>query len=714
MAQVEARIVTAGAERNGLPVTNTIPSSPEPTGALFFKRYNRIIGTTYAAILLGLALFFAYQLREKYDQEVGIIREHVQRHAQFLEFILSSSADEIETLRLTLATQFNAASNPLVLCPVDPERSPQLVLREEQGGFNHDAIADRDSGGNIVGRGSLRDRSVLFYCDLAATFTLNAALQALNFNLPNAARAHFISVHDFHLIFPWRPATERPFNEAMKRSPVWERGLPAVNPERRKYWAPAFFAGEDVGLLVPIGAPVYDGQRFMGVVSIDIGLDYLNRINSDFGYPLGVTFVIDAQGEVLAHPRLYADTLKVRQPFKLEQVFGQAGAPSPQASLPSLQTVPAASITHRDGHLIYRHSFISAPWQLVFTLPEKVLWRKLAGEYGPGMLAVLVGLALLMAATYWVSSREFVHPAAQLVTHLAAESRFRPQPMPRVPVAWRPWFDAITHAFRESLQLSSLRREVDIAARVQQSILPSRWPKDQRFQLWGTMLPAKDVGGDFYDHFSVRPDSCDFIVADVSGKGISAGLFGVMSKTLMRSMSGHAELSLGMMMARVNQGLCEDNDACMFVTAFHGRYIPNTGELSYVNAGHPPPLLVHADGTLAWLASSENTALGVMEDLQYSELHAQLLPGDTLLVYSDGVSEAMNAQNEEFGTSRLAQVFAGNAPKSSSEAVSRVLEAVAAYAHDTERSDDITCVALHRNFENHDDPDVVSAQDTSS
>jgi len=559
----------------------------------------------------------------------------------------------------------------------------------------------------------------LFYCDLAATFTLNAALQALNFNLPNAARAHFVSVHDFHLIFPWRPATERPFSEAMKHSPVWQQSLPAVNPERRKYWAPAFFAGEDAGLLVPIAAPVYDGQRFMGVVSIDIGLDYLNRINSDFGYPLGVTFMVDARGEVLAHPRLYADTLKVRQPFNLAQVLGPHGAPSPQSgqalqSLQSLLALPVASITHSDGHLIYRHSFISAPWQLVFMLPEEILWRKLALEYGPGMLAVLVGLALLMAATYWVSSREFVHPAAQLVTHLAAESRFRPQPIPRVPVAWRPWFDAITHAFRESLQLSSLKREVEIAARVQQSILPRRWPKDNRFQLWGTMLPAKDVGGDFYDHFSVRPDTCDFIVADVSGKGISAGLFGVMSKTLMRSMSSHSEMPLGIMMERVNQGLCEDNDACMFVTAFHGRYIPDTGELSYVNAGHPPPLLVHADGTLAWLTSSENTALGVMEDLQYSELQARLQPGDTVLIYTDGVSEAMNAENEEFSAARLAEVFEGRAPQSSAEAVSRVLEAVASYAHDTERSDDITCVALHRYPHRPDGPDFSSDRDRTT
>ncbi len=263
-----------------------------------------------------------------------------------------------------------------------------------------------------------------------------------------------------------------------------------------------------------------------------------------------------------------------------------------------------------------------------------------------------------------------------------------------VPALWRPWFDAITRVFHESLQLGSLRRELDIAARMQQSILPRQWPQDPRFDLWGTMRPAKDVGGDYYDHFPLPQGRCGLVVADVSGKGISAGLFGMVSKTLLRAIATQRELPAAQVAREVNDALCADNESSMFVTTFYGQYDPARGRLVYANAGHPPPLVLRAQGALEWLPGPGGTAFGVIPGLAYAEGVVDLAPGDTLVVLTDGVTESIDADGHEFGKARLSALFEGRPAADAREAITRVLERIERFAHGVEPFDDITCLAL--------------------
>ncbi|HSW18335.1 MAG TPA: SpoIIE family protein phosphatase [Ramlibacter sp.] len=656
----------------------------------FFRNYNRVIGLAYGGLLLAVGLFFTYQLVRSFKDEVVFIEGQVERHAQFLEFVLRTSTDQIEELRMSAGRPDAARGAAARRCAVAAGPNAFGDLSEHGGGFDRDGAVDRDAGGNLIGQGSLRGRPPVFYCDLQAALGLNGHLRAMAFHLPHVARARFVSAQDFQVVAPWRPSQEAPFGRAVYAEAVWQLAQPAANPDRLKFWAPPYFAGEDTGLLAPLAAPVYDGNRFMGVVSLDMSLDYLNRVNSGFAYPLGSVAVVNTEGWVLAHPGIFADPLKVKAPGEFTQAL-------PSSLLP---VATGAVATHngqafsRDGWTVIRRGFVSAPWQLVYAVPTFDLWSKLLYERGASMLAVLVGLALLMALTYAVTSREFVGPAAKLVSHLVAESSFRPQPLPLVPSAWKPWFEAITRAFRESLQLSSLRRELDIAARMQQSILPRTWPADPRFMLWGTTVPAREVGGDFYDHFLLADGQCAMVVADVSGKGIAAGLFAMVSKTLLRSVATQRQLPPSGVAAHVNDGLCRDNDNAMFVTTLYAQYDAATGALRYANAGHPPPLIVRADGSCQWLAPTRGTAFGVMEELVYQEAAARLEPGDLLLMYSDGVTEAQDTQGREFGAERLKALFEGRAVDTPHEAIRRVTEAVDDFAGEVEQFDDITCMAL--------------------
>lgn len=653
----------------------------------FFHNYNRAIGTAYAGLLLGLAGYFVFQLHHERDGELAFIRGQVERHAQFLEFVLRASTDQIEGLRLALAADLAAGR----ACASGRQHAAGGELQAAGDSFHRDAIAQRDAGGNLVGEGALGERDAGFYCDLGAALGLDNQLSAMAYHLPNAARTRFVSTQGFYLQAPWQPAASLARPDSLRTEPMWSLGQPAANPDRLKYWAPPYFAGEEIGLLTPVAAPAYDGERFLGVVAIDMSLDYLHRVNAGFAYPLGTVSVIDAQGRVLAHPQLYRDPLAVREPARFEQAIPSAVLPSVQA----LAGLPRGEATEMEGWHFIRRPLDAAPWQVVYAVPANELWAKLLRDRAPGMAAVLVALMTLMGVTYWVTLQEFVGPAAKLVAHVQAQSALVPVAAPRVPANWQPWFEAITRVFRESLQLGSLRKEVDIAARMQQAILPRHWPQDPRFTLRGTMKPARDIGGDFYDHFALAGNAHGLVVADVSGKGISAGLFAMVSKTLLRSLAAQRELAPGALCGDVNDALCLDNDTSMFVTTFYARYQPATGQLLYVNAGHPPPLVLGADSSTRWLPATAGTAFGVMEGLVYREQTFQLVAGDTLLVFTDGVTEAIDSQGQEFGRDRLAELFAGQAPPARPEdAIARVLRAVGDFARGVEQFDDITCVAL--------------------
>ena len=659
--------------------------------ANIFKNYNRIIGAAYALLIIALVVFFGYLLHRKMFEEIGSIRGDVARHGQFFEFVLRASADQLEIFRMSASA---SPGNPGIAAgPALFSHPPGSWLRTNSalGQFSLDDLPNRDSGGNLVGLGRLKNRSRKFYRDLDTALRLNIEWSSLMFNLPNASEARFVSVHQFHAVLPWQQSQDIPFHPGVYDSPVWTMGQPAQNPDREKYWAPVYFGGEARGLLAPVAAPVYDDQRFVGVLSIETSVDYLNRINADFNYPLGFTFLINQHQQVLAHPELYAKPLEVNATPSLASALPQ----ELKGELDRLVLLPSGRPEVINGYLVIRYALISAPWSLFYVAPQSALWLQLAYNMGTPMVGVLLGLALLMALTYMVTSREFVGPAAKLVQHIAAESNFEPTTIPAIPSGWRPWFETITRAFHESMQFVALRKELGIAASMQQSILPRHWPSDPRYTLWGTMRPAKDVGGDFYDHFELAGGQRGIVVADVSGKGISAGLFGMVSKTLLRSLATHGRLEPGEMVSRVNDGLCEDNEACMFVTTFYGQYDPATGKLLYTNAGHLPPLLVHDDGRIAWLPTTSSVALGVMEGLDYPQAMVELQPGALLLMYTDGVNEAMNAANEEFGMQRLAELFAGHPAKTPQDAVARVLQAVEAHAQGVEQSDDITCVALY-------------------
>lgn len=244
-------------------------------------------------------------------------------------------------------------------------------------------------------------------------------------------------------------------------------------------------------------------------------------------------------------------------------------------------------------------------------------------------------------------------------------------------------------------RLAGLQQELQIAAQVQLSILPRQLPSDNRVQLHCHITPAREVGGDFYDYFDIDADHLGFVMADVSGKGVPAALFMAITRTLLKATALFVA-SPTVCIRKLNDLLARENEQMMFVTIFYGVLHLPTGRVVYVNAGHNPPYLLQADGAVRTVPRTGGMAVAVSEDFPYREASLTLAPGETLFLYTDGITEAFDPDAQEYGDARLEGVLRGL--QGTHETPEDICNAVLADVHHFERgapqADDITCMAL--------------------
>ncbi|HYC38083.1 MAG TPA: SpoIIE family protein phosphatase [Usitatibacter sp.] len=249
---------------------------------------------------------------------------------------------------------------------------------------------------------------------------------------------------------------------------------------------------------------------------------------------------------------------------------------------------------------------------------------------------------------------------------------------------------------RQRILYERLQQEMQAAREIQSSMMPSRlklFPGRPEIDCAGAMFPAVDVAGDFFDACMVTDDQMFFAVGDVSGKGVSAALFMAKTVPLLR-LEATRRGSVPEIVAAVNDALCENNHRCMFVTLGCGLLDLRTGELAYGNAGHLPPVVLRRGEVPRFLAIPEGITLGIMQYEAYDQCTTSLEPGDLLLLYSDGVTEAFNDRDEAFGPQRLLDALAGLGEGGATEIVGAVKAAVDAFADGAEQSDDIALFAV--------------------
>lgn len=260
----------------------------------------------------------------------------------------------------------------------------------------------------------------------------------------------------------------------------------------------------------------------------------------------------------------------------------------------------------------------------------------------------------------------------------------------------------IEYLTQASAERQRITTELSVATNIQKSMLPNffpAFPDRDEFDIYASMHAAKQVGGDFYDFYMIGNRHVMVTIADVSGKGVPAALFMVISKTILQNyaLAIKGKASLTELVEKANDQLVKNNDAMMFVTAFIGMLDLDTGLFTFVNAGHNPPLIYkHKENSYSYLKVERNFVLGGMNELKFKGQDILLKPGDKLFMYTDGVTEALNKENELFGEERLLNTLNGEEVKQSNpkDTLDLIRKRLSEHVKNAEQSDDITMMSI--------------------
>jgi sigma-B regulation protein RsbU (phosphoserine phosphatase) len=254
-------------------------------------------------------------------------------------------------------------------------------------------------------------------------------------------------------------------------------------------------------------------------------------------------------------------------------------------------------------------------------------------------------------------------------------------------------YDELKAAQAQIIEKERLEQELQVAADIQLSILPDELPRTEGANFGACMLPARQVGGDFYDVFTIDENQIGILIGDVADKGVPSALFMARAHALFMA-EADIGLAPGEVMRLVNRHITRLQKSTQFVTVLYGILNLNTNEFSYTRAGHEPPLVMHANGSVERLPFSAGMAIGLWETIKLDERIIQLAPGDTLLLYTDGLTDCRDPLGELFGLERIKQTLGDLAGQSADEICNKLVATLKGHQNGAKQDDDVTLVAV--------------------
>lgn len=523
----------------------------------------------------------------------------------------------------------------------------------------------------------------------------------------------------------------------------WVDGVPSTyDPRTRDWYIRAQEAGHLVwsdpyvdaggkGLMVTCSRLAgTDGDGYRWVVGTDVTLETINSqiINTQVG-ERGYALLIDSRGNVISRPGITTGDEKWDESFTAENLLTSEneGLKTVARQMTNGRSGTARVVLGGEEKYIAYAPVSSVNWSLAIVMPvddiiapaEETRARIVMATDDAAthlneqvnaaktlFFALFVILFVIVTLISVLFARIITRPVEEL--RRGSEAIGTGDLEHRVQVTSGDEFEDLAHSFNtmaENLKnyMDELRRttaekerfakELEIAQGIQQSFLPDSAPEIAGIELVAKNVPALEVGGDFYDFIPVATGQWGLVIADVSGKGVPAALFMALSRTLIRA-STLVNADPALSIAHANRMIYEDSKSNMFVTLFYAVLDSRTMTLDYVNAGHNPPLLLQGESTTVRLLKAKGIALGVIDEVDLQSVRVDLKPGDVLVLYTDGVTEAINAAEEEFGEERLFAIITRNRNRPAQEIMDEILAGITAFAGDTPQFDDITLMIL--------------------
>ncbi|BBO91334.1 SpoIIE family protein phosphatase [Desulfosarcina ovata] len=483
----------------------------------------------------------------------------------------------------------------------------------------------------------------------------------------------------------------------------------------KPFWSEPYFDTGGGNILMATYARPFccnkaDAQRFAGVVTADISLQWLEKsvcetpvLNS------GYAFILSSSGTFITHPQqrwVMNETIfsiaESRQDTDLRRlgkrmIHGESGFVSftgdPSGRLGFLYFAPIG-LSH---------------WSVGVFFPESELMADLNAFRDQGLFLLACGILLLILIVWLVAGtitrplRTLSAAARQMATGdltVAIPGLNSGGEVGALAESFAYMKDALNEHIRELVDTTAAKEriesELNIAHEIQMGLLPKLFPPFpdiSGFDLFAMIQPAREVGGDLYDFYRMDDTRVCFVVGDVSGKGVPASLFMAVTMTLTK-MTAAKRRHPGQILKEVNAQLSQDNAACMFVTLFCGVLDIRSGELWYANGGHNPPVLLRKNEAPIFLEGTDGVLLGTLPDLEYAERRIVLAPGDGLFIYTDGITEAMDASGELYAEERLLGQLSGKDRLSPGQIIESVMQDVNAFAGSAPQADDITMMMV--------------------
>jgi sigma-B regulation protein RsbU (phosphoserine phosphatase) len=503
-----------------------------------------------------------------------------------------------------------------------------------------------------------------------------------------------------------------------------------IYPHERNdiYISDAYYDGAGRGLCLTMSCPYYDTSgNFMGVAGLDIGIaDLDENVRQTVAGKSGYAILINnhagkdgSESRMISAPGLSGDNendIAVFLGDRADEILAQ------------MRALPSGQDRSSVGVIVWTPVNLTG-WQLAYIVPEEeifapaqALQHQIIEMTGitirqvnttiiiamviSGVLLLLLIMVTLGAARY--ISGKITQPITILSEHIRTigggnldyrsgiktgdEIEELDLSFERMTGELKNYITSLNQVTAEKERIGA---ELNVATRIQASMLPRifpPFPNREEFDLYGSMLPAKEVGGDFYDFFLIDENTLVILIADVSGKGIPAALFMVTAKTLIKN-SAQRGLGPCEVFETVNNELCTNNEEGMFVTAFMGYLDIPSGNFTCVNAGHNPPLVKRGD-SFEWLKTKRGLVLAGMENMRYREEQITLKKGDMVYLYTDGVTEAVNPKQELFTDPRLLEVANKHKNAGLKDFVHVIKSEIDIFAEGAEQADDITMLMM--------------------
>ncbi len=458
-------------------------------------------------------------------------------------------------------------------------------------------------------------------------------------------------------------------------------------------------------MMVSYCNPLYDPKGvFVGSVSLDLSIRRLSeQLANVKPYPHAFCILVGDKGTYLVHPdagKLFYQT-----------IFSDAR----EQSLPELQELGEAMSRMESGkrefkmgdadYSIFFHSIPTTGWSMALFCPEEDIYGGYRTLQRSLLLSILAALLLMFFLFVWLIRRQLA-PLGHLADeadYIASGNFDRPLP----PVGHNDEIGLLNRSFQHmqsSLVLhiqkltestssrERIERELQIARNIQMGMVPHDFNLGVGVDLFASMTPAREVGGDLYDFF-VQDGKLYFCVGDVSGKGVPASLVMAVSLAMFRIVARQG-MSPSEIASRINDTIAEKNEQMIFITMFIGAIDLASGSLDYCNCGHNAPVMISGSGAPVFIDCKANTAVGIISGFAYEGQRIEDLCGNVLFIYTDGLNEAENDSHEQFGNERMLNVLGSEPFVSSQATVERLSRAVAAHVAGAEPSDDLTMLCL--------------------